>query len=78
VSQLRRTTIGVTCLPSVWPLEFFLEVHKSRLGARPPRKRSAPVAGKWTRTDETPLQAGFRVLGLRTWVSRWTSRDRAA
>ena len=40
-------------------------VHKNRLGARPPRKRSAPVAGKWIRNDETPPKAGFRVFGVR-------------
>lgn len=38
-------------------------VYKSRLGARPPRKRPAPVAGKWIRTDETPLFAGFAFPG---------------
>ena len=38
-------------------------VYKNRLGARPPRKRSAPVAGKRIRNDETPPQAGFRVSG---------------
>lgn len=46
-------------------------VHKSRLGARPPRKRSAPVADKWIRTDETPLSAGFRISG---WLSWWWTR----
>jgi hypothetical protein len=40
-------------------------VHKNRLGARPPRKRSAPVAGKRIRNDETPPQAGFRASGAR-------------
>lgn len=36
------------------------------------------MAGKWIRTDETPLQAGFRVSALRVKESRRTSRDRAA
>jgi hypothetical protein len=45
-------------------------VYKSRLGARPPRKRSAPVAGKWIRTDETPLLAGFRIWGGRGTLRR--------
>ena len=45
-------------------------VYKSRLGARPPRKRSAPVAGKWIRTDETPLLAGFRMCGGRGTLRR--------
>jgi hypothetical protein len=44
-----------------WPYTYC--VHKNRLGARPPRKRSAPVAGKRIRNDETPPQAGFRILG---------------
>lgn len=41
-----------------------MRVHKNRLGARPPRKRSAPVAGKRIRNDETPPQAGFRISGV--------------
>jgi hypothetical protein len=47
------------------PSPKLLLVHKNRLGARPPRKRSAPVAGKRIRNDETPPKARFRVFGVR-------------
>jgi len=55
-----------------------VQVHKNRLGARPPRKRSVPVAGKRIRNDETPPQAGFRILGPLNATSWSGMRDRAA
>jgi len=53
-------------------------VYKSRLGTRPPRKRSAPVAGKWIRTDEAPLLAGFRMCGAEERYDESTDRQRIA
>ena len=62
-SPFARTLALPYRLVKHWEGPYTASVHKSRLGARPPRKRSAPVAGKWIRTDETPLLAGFRISG---------------
>lgn len=55
---------GAKRLVKRFPSAYTMSVHKTRLGARPPRKRSAPVAGKRIRNDETPPKAGFRVFGI--------------
>lgn len=59
-SNVRLRRSKATCRGQSKVLGFAL-CTKAGFGARPPRRRSAPVEGKRIRTDETPLLAGFRI-----------------